>query len=113
MLTAKNLENHDGSEHAANPEASVVDTEQSSVVSNKDKMPALSGVNTNVSAWNNYAKANSKRPTEFTGYDPSGVAHRQIRPPSTVASEDYRSSRVPRAPKFAKDKVCDARNSPS
>lgn len=112
MLTAQNLEHHDGSEHA-NPDASVVDTEQSSVVSNKDKMPALSGVDTNVSAWNNYAKANSKRPTEFTGYDPSGVAHRQFRSPSTVASDDYRSSRVPRASKFAKVKVCDARNSPS
>lgn len=103
MLTAQNLEYHAGSEHPR-AQPSVEDTEISSVASNKDKMPAHDTASTNVSAWNTYAKANSKRPTEFTGYDPSGVAHRQIRAPSTVASDDYRS-RAPRASKFAKVKV--------
>lgn len=106
MLTTQNLEYHAGSEHAR-AEPSVEDTELSSVVSSKDKMPAYDTASTNVSAWNTYAKANSKRPTEFTAYDPSGVAHRQVRAPSTVASDDYRS-RAPRASKFAKVKVRNA-----
>ena len=58
-------------------------------------------------SWNNYAKASSKGPTEFIGYDPAGVAHRQVLAPSTVASDDYASG-APRSSKFAKVKVCNA-----
>lgn len=106
MLTAQNLEYHASSDHPKT-EASVGETEISSVVSNKDKMPARSTAG-NTTAWNTYAKANSKRATEFTGYDSAGVAHRQVRAPSTVASDDYRSPRAPWDMKYGKGKVCNA-----
>lgn len=109
-LTTQNLEYHGGSE-GPKADPSVDETEQSSVttsvVGNKDKMPARSTANNpDINAWNTYAKANSKRPTEFTGYDSAGVAHRQVRAPSTIASDDYRSGRAPRGSGFAKVKVC-------
>lgn len=107
-LTAQNLEYHGGSQDLK-AEPSVDNTELSSVVSNKDKMPARSTAkNPDVSAWNNYAKANSKRVTEYTGFDSAGVAHHRVHPPSTVASDDYTSSRAPRASRFAKVKVRNA-----
>ena len=107
-LTAQNLEYHGGSQDLK-AEPSVGSTELSSAVSNKDKMPARSTANNrDVSAWNNYAKANSKRVTEYTGFDSAGVAHHLVRSPSTVASDDYKPSKAPRASKFAKVKVCDA-----
>ncbi|MCJ1270565.1 hypothetical protein MMC22_010462 [Lobaria immixta] len=103
-LTSRNLEHHGGSEHGK-ADAGVEDTEISSVVSNKEKTPSHSTANNpDVSNWNSYAKANSRRPTEYTAYDSAGVAHRQVRAPSTVASDDYASSRVPRSSKFAKVK---------
>ncbi|MCJ1465331.1 hypothetical protein MMC07_003949 [Pseudocyphellaria aurata] len=106
MLTAQNLEYHAGSDHPKT-EASVGETKISSVVSNKDKMPARSTPGT-TNAWNTYAQANSKRATEFTGYDSAGVAHRRVRAPSTVASDDYRSARAPWDSKYGKAKVCNA-----
>lgn len=107
-LTAKNLEYHGGSQNP-NAEPSVDDTELSSVVSNKNKTPARSTANNpNVSGWDNYAKANSKHFTEYTGYDSTGVAHQRVRPPSTVDSEEYRSSRASGFSKFGKNKVCNA-----
>lgn len=109
-LTSRNLEHHGGSEYGK-ADAGVEDTEISSVVSNKEKTPSRSTANNpDVSNWNSYAKANSRRPTEYTAYDSAGVAHRQVRAPSTVASDDYASSRVPRSSKFAKVKVCHTLN---
>lgn len=105
-LTSKNLEHHGGSEYGK-ADAGVEDTEISSVVSSKEKMPARSTANNpDISNWNSYAKANSRRPTEYTAYDSAGVPHRQTRAPSTVASDDYAPSRVPRSSKFAKVRVC-------
>lgn len=107
-LTAQNLEYH-GASQDLKAEPSVDSTELSSVVSNKDKMPARSTANNrDVGAWNSYAKANSKRVTEYTGFDSAGVAHHRVRSPSTVASDDYKSSKAPGGSKFARVKVCNA-----
>ncbi|KAL8731077.1 MAG: hypothetical protein Q9181_004435 [Wetmoreana brouardii] len=39
--------------------------------------------------WQTFAsKGSGKKPIEFTGYDSTGGAHRQVRAPSTVCSED-------------------------
>ena len=86
--------------------ASEPDTEQLSIVG-KEKGPARASENNPyVNRWN-YAKANSKRPTEFTAYDSTGTAHQRVRAPSTAASDEWGSVRTPRSSNFAKVKVCD------
>ena len=104
-LTTQNLENMGGSQ-GPKPTESVAYTGAYSVASTKEKMPARGVENSPaVNNWTTYARANSKRPTEYTAYDAAGAAHRQVRVPSTTASGDYGSFREPRDTNAGKGKA--------
>lgn len=106
-LTTQNLEHIGGSEGPKRIESEAY-SGASSVASTRDRMPAYSTENNPaVKNWATYARANSKRPTEYTGYDAAGDAHRQFRAPSTTASVDDGSSRAPRDSNAGRGKASD------
>lgn len=94
-LTTENLQARYGDDM---PKAgAVTESEYLGAISKKDKGPARQETPADVDGWQTYshrnAKAHGQTPLAFTAFDPQGAAHRQTRPPSTVASEDFGTHR--------------------
>lgn len=94
-LTTENLQAQYGDDM---PKAgAVTESEYLGMISKKDKGPTRQENTADVDGWQTYsnrnAKAHGQTPIAFTGFDPQGAAHRQTRPPSTIASEDFGTNR--------------------